>query len=333
MQISRRILFACVATTILLPIFSQALDTAAQIKARKALEQAMGQPDTAPAAQSPIGQPSSPAAQPVRPAVVPPAAPAAAAPQRPVVKSISEANAEKAREALRKKMSELEKQAAPEQTAVPPVSSPVPTAAPVIAAPKVAPVISAPQTSQANIEKAREALRQKMNELEQQPAPAQPATSQAPATVPPATVTATPSEGAYFQPVPQTSGADVEKAREALHQKLNELAPAQPAVATPANQQPEQPIITKTKAKETIKPAAQAKPVVEKASASEKTVEKPKPTAKSKLSQAWQPLPAPPTGLSPEKEQQLKLLLDDYKADRLTPEQYHEARAKILAAP
>ncbi|HEX4644931.1 MAG TPA: hypothetical protein VH598_04920 [Verrucomicrobiae bacterium] len=44
-------------------------------------------------------------------------------------------------------------------------------------------------------------------------------------------------------------------------------------------------------------------------------------------------LVAPPTNLSGSKEQRLGQLLQQYKADQITPAQYHEQRAKILAEP
>jgi hypothetical protein len=48
---------------------------------------------------------------------------------------------------------------------------------------------------------------------------------------------------------------------------------------------------------------------------------------------AFKPLEAPPSPVSVEKQQKLDDLLRKYKADELTPEQYHEQRAKILAEP
>jgi hypothetical protein len=44
-------------------------------------------------------------------------------------------------------------------------------------------------------------------------------------------------------------------------------------------------------------------------------------------------LSGPPTGLSAAKEQKLNELLNQYRADQITPQQYHEQRAKILAEP
>jgi hypothetical protein len=45
------------------------------------------------------------------------------------------------------------------------------------------------------------------------------------------------------------------------------------------------------------------------------------------------PIQAPPLGISAEKQQRLQDLLQKYRADQITPEQYHEQRAKILAEP
>ena len=45
------------------------------------------------------------------------------------------------------------------------------------------------------------------------------------------------------------------------------------------------------------------------------------------------PLSGPASSLSAAKQQKLDALLQQYRADQITPEQYHEERAKILAAP
>jgi hypothetical protein len=45
------------------------------------------------------------------------------------------------------------------------------------------------------------------------------------------------------------------------------------------------------------------------------------------------PLKGPPLGISDEKAQRLQGLLQQYKMDLVTPEQYQAARAKILAEP
>jgi hypothetical protein len=45
------------------------------------------------------------------------------------------------------------------------------------------------------------------------------------------------------------------------------------------------------------------------------------------------PLEGPPLPISSQKEQRLYELLQRYKADQVTPEQYQTERAKILAGP
>jgi hypothetical protein len=45
------------------------------------------------------------------------------------------------------------------------------------------------------------------------------------------------------------------------------------------------------------------------------------------------PLKAPPSSLAGDKEQRLQDLLRKYRADQITPEEYHQQRAKILAEP
>jgi hypothetical protein len=87
------------------------------------------------------------------------------------------------------------------------------------------------------------------------------------------------------------------KARELLRQKMNELANAQPAP-----------------------PAASAVP----------TRETPPPEVRSAA-------PAQPGAVAPSypktKQQRLSDLLEAYKADKITPADYHNQRAKIIAEP
>ena len=148
-----------------------------------------------------------------------------------------------------------------------PLSAAEPTAQP-----SPAPVAQSPVDSE-SIAKAREALRQKMKELEAQP-PA-PATAPARASVPAA-------------------------------------APA-PAAAKPAEAKPK-PAASKT----------EVKPTAEKA---------PKSPAAVKGASAFPPLQAPPPTVSADKQQRLAELLRKYKAEELTPEEYHQQRAKIMSEP
>jgi hypothetical protein len=48
---------------------------------------------------------------------------------------------------------------------------------------------------------------------------------------------------------------------------------------------------------------------------------------------SFAPMVAPPTSLSSSKEAQLADLTRRYKADQVTPEEYHKERAKLIAEP
>ena len=304
MQISRRFLFACAVIAILLPKLNAA-DTEAQRKAREALNQKIQQlegggpaPAATPSAAPAIAPKVQPAPAPVRPASTGATAPAS---------SVSKANQEKALQALREAM---KSGGATVETTSSPASQPQPKAvtqpaqvqAPitsVTAAPSAAPAASAE-----NHEKALQALREAMK---------------APST----TVDSAQAAGeGQFQPLPETTTADNEKLIQALREKNKQLDQAQtvpePKPATVVKESP--------KAKPEEKPAVAAKP---------KTESKPEPTirASRKGLPAWTPIQGPASGLAPEKEERLRMLLDDYKADKLTPAQYHAERAKILAEP
>jgi len=195
---------------------------------------------------------------------------------------------------------------------------------------------------------ARAALMEKMNELEAQPA--QPA---------PPPIVVTPSGAMQVQPsqrtnpvvvtnpavpaqpmvpalkantmsapaTPATSDAEAQaKAKAALEQKMSEMNKenwATPAVAPAAPPAPQtQPVA--------ISPVKPAPPAV-------------KPEVMSPPNQidanypgkelGLKPIVAPPLPISAAKEAQLQALLERYKADQITPEEYHSQRAAILAEP
>ena len=52
-----------------------------------------------------------------------------------------------------------------------------------------------------------------------------------------------------------------------------------------------------------------------------------------KPSQGFQPMQGPGVNISSAKQQQLNDLLRRYQSDEITPAQYHQERAKILAEP
>ena len=103
---------------------------------------------------------------------------------------------------------------------------------------------------------------------------------------------------------PTPSGPeDIAKARAAMEAKLKELAalpPPPPSLPGPA-------------------PAPGQKPSR-------------KQTAAQAL-QSFPPLKGPPPAVSATKQQRLDELLLKYRTDQITPEEYHEQRAKILAEP
>ena len=115
--------------------------------------------------------------------------------------------------------------------------------------------------------------------------------------------------GTTLETPPSADPATIAKARDALRQKMKELE-TQPPAATPAV------------AAIAAKPAAA--PVAETPAKKPKTV---------KGAPAFPPMQPPPPTISADKQTRLTELLQKYKAEQLTPEQYHQQRAKILAEP
>lgn len=171
--------------------------------------------------------------------------------------------------------------------------------------------------------KMREALRQKMEALNTQAAPAPTAPTPAPApkiapvapaaaaptvVVPvpveaaaaPAVVATAAKSDSKFSDVPESVDNPVaEKQREALRQKLTEPVAVTAAVAAPAH------------------PAAPA----------------PAKAATSVVASQPQAEPAIAPAFSGSKQGRLAALLQQYKADQITPQQYHMQRAAIIAEP
>lgn len=328
MQISRSFLIACVTTSFLSPSLVISADNAAQIKARQALEQQL--------------QGSQPAAAAASPAAAAPARTTTATPSQPEISIPPALNAprasspeqiERAREALRNSIGAPA--TPPAAPAVPPMRVAAPPAQP---APSV---IAAPQGANPEaIEKARQALRQNLGST---PAPVTvtppPAAVQAPTvtvmpppTIPPADTAAVEKARTAlrqdFSAIPQTNPEAAEKAQQALHRSFNEVS--QPGVARPM-----------TGAAADQMPAADFQPIPAPADAG--TVDKAvgalhqefraNPPARVLAPGEFEPIKAPPTGLAPQKQQQLDQLLEKYKADQLTPEEYHRERARILSQP
>jgi hypothetical protein len=355
MQISRSFLVACGVAYFLALLPLCAADADADLKLREALEKRInelqGQPP-APAAQ--LKQATEPAQIPA-PVAAPAArqAPAAVLAVPPPVDSEAIA---KAREALRQKLSELETQPAqvapapvvvvpsatrkpaaavmpapaarptppaqwtptppaqpvaqPVQPAaaaqpLPPIAqpAPVPTPAPAVQTTARPVLVAPPPVDSEAIAKAREALRQKMNELEMQPTiatPGQPAPAVAPST--PAAASVVQPQPSAAQPAPAPANAEnIAKARAAVEQEMKQLK-ALPPVAAGGAAAPTELVPGKT-------------------------------TKQKQILLSFPPLQSPPSAVPAAKEQRLQELLRKYRADQITPEEYHQQRAKILAEP
>jgi hypothetical protein len=193
--------------------------------------------------------------------------------------------------------------------------------------------------------KAREALEAKMKEVESQ-APAAPAetaptttpaparSQKAPAPEAPGPVTLTPAPAETTTPASNSDA--IQKARAALHEKMNQSPTeaqtqpqAEPVVVIPPAQTETTPQMSAHDAAIQQAVAESRRAAAQKAAANQSKGW----NAGTPRTVAMQPLQGPPTGLSASKEQRLNDLLDQYKADQLTPDQYHAARAKILSQP
>jgi len=258
----------------------------------------------------------------------------------------------KAREALEKKMSELgvpaaqpvtqPPPAAPKAPKAPPPPAPAPAPAPVSPAPPAAqpvaaavpppPLITAPAADPESIAKARAALRQKLDELNApaapSPAPVVPA-APVPPVVPPAAQAPLPPPVVAPPPAalvaPSSDPELIAKAREALHKKIQELDAAETLAVAPAGPAADPAEIAK--AREAMRQTLQELPPSLGDEQLTSLEEKP---AKSALN--FPPLVGPALPISSEKQQRLTVLLQRYKIDLITPEQYQSERAKILGA-
>jgi nicotinate-nucleotide--dimethylbenzimidazole phosphoribosyltransferase len=205
----------------------------------------------------------------------------------------------------------------------------------------------APRPSKADSEKiarAREAMRQKMEEMNAQQPAATPPPAPEPVPAPvakskpaksakqaakPVAKSKTDANSGVFAPMPQaTSSAPAHNVE--LQPASPPPAPAPVSAAAPVAQTPMQPKQPKTIA--TATPA----PVPNKPASAPKPVPAPKPMkneVKAVSAQAFTPMAAPPVPFSNDKQQRLDQLLKQYQADQITPAQYHEQRAKIIAEP
>lgn len=354
MQISRHLLLACAVAMYLTPAALRAYDNESQIRARQALEEKMNQLQT-PAAQTnppatpapsandtqaqaqPTPAPQAPALKPVPAVTTDPgtqqklqdaldqkmneAAPAQAAPAAPATAATT--NSEPAPAPKKKKArahkpapapaAPVQAQAAPEN----PPAQPPPAAAPEISQPAT-PTPAVPATTittdTATQEQLQRALDEKMQQQKSSTTVAAPTAPAAPAApqYAPLNTPGTPPEQAQQAPAEQTQ-------QQAPAQENNNFAPIAPSEQNPNN----------TKMQQALQQKMNQAPA---ATANAPTMS----PGKGRNNMAPQPamnlptLQGPPTGLSAEKQQKLDAILQQYRADQLTPEQYHEQRAKIL---
>lgn len=344
MQISRRTLLACATAAVLLPLGAfSGQDNPAQTKARQALDRMMQglppQPATqiqippAAATNRPVPVQPTPS-MPMYPAPAPPPAmvPGTKTPPPPTA-----AKAKALEDALQQKMKETEEPqpAPPPPMAVPPAPAPQnppstqggytqprPPIQPWLATPPPSPQPPPPQPAPPPPQPAPPPA-------QIAPPPPQPMPSPEPVKAAPA-FSKEEASGPEYQNVVLPKGSspeDIQRAREALHETM-------PGVAEQANT----PVFVVVPG-EAAPPAGSTPSPGEKAKMQEpsamgagntQNVEKPK--AAKNLSQ-MPPLQGPPSPLPASKEQRLQDLLQLYRMDRISPEEYHMQRAKILAEP
>ena len=349
MQISKSFLVVSAVASCAALLALRAADSDTDLKLRQALEKKLNELQSQPPATTPQPAAAAPALQ------TPTGTAAAAAPVAAPTTADSETIA-KVREALRRKMAELQATSGGGLT-LPPTAQP---GAPTPADPETiaklraalrqkmseldsqgALTVASSAADSESMAKMREALRQKMKDLQAQPPGVVPTLTPGPA-VAPAPRPAVQPPSVVTQPAPALAmppAADSEsiaKMREALRQKMKELEAQSPVPALA-------PVVAKPKPAE--KPAA----VVEKPTPVEKPAARPQPPASkpeanppavpkvakkpAKGEQLLTPIQGPATAVSADKQQRLAELLRKYIADEITPEEYHRERAKIVNGP
>lgn len=301
MQISRHLLLAFAVAACLTPTLARAYDNEAQIRARQALEEKMNQINA---------QPPAPAAVPANTAPKAAAAPVVTTPAP--AQRASSAQQNDLQKALEEKMNQI--------NGGQPASAPNP-------APKAAVVKSAPV---------------------QKPAPPVITVTPQSTTVenPPARTTAP-----GYVTTPSNDSATSDKLSDALHQKMQEVEsqPAETTAPTVAAQRPAQapkyaPVQTENNTSVVNLPPTTAgnyAPLPQGDTAHPNLPQQPTPQPAPTMAHNQPALPSmnlpalsgPPSPLSPAKQQKLDALNEQYRMDQVTPQQYHEQRAKILAEP
>ena len=315
MQISKCFLTVCLAVSVF-PVCAS--DNDAQAKAREALEKKLNDlKGQAPQTVTPQAAPA-----PKAPAKAPAPTPAAAPAPTPVAQPVAaqapadDASIAKAREAMQKKLNEMQ--------GAPPAAAPAAAAAPVATQPP-------PPKKQPKA----------------QPTQAPPATVPAAVAAPVAVVP--PPQSTTFSPVPAADPQAIAKARDAMREKMQSLeaqpsgTPTAPAITpAPAALPPPAPAVAVTPVEPPTTPGINGPPEadaasINKARDSVRTAMAAMPPEASSTAKPgalnFPALQGPPLGISAEKEGHLRALLQQYKMDLISPEQYQAARAKILAGP
>ena len=236
------------------------------------------------------------------------------------------------------------------------------------AAPESAPAAITPDTNDTPGQAAaRAAVVKRMHEADGTPQPGQPITINAAGVVPPNAATMTPAETKMLEDAAAqanaTKEAQTQAEAQAEAQKLAEEDAARTNAAAVKAAKKEAAAQAKA-AKEAQKAAAKAKAQADKAAAlakaqadktaadqaaAQKVADKAKAdqdaqaaAAKAKAAAAvnypgkelgFQAPPAAAPTISPEKQARLAELLEQYRANVISPEEYHKQRAAILAAP
>ena len=244
----------------------------------------------------------------------------------------------RARQALEEKMNQLNAQPPPAAAPANPAptvskqNAPAKPAPPVVTVTPNGATVSNPPTASA----ADAATRQKLKDALNQAAtpPAQPPVSAAPMQSQPAT-----SAPSYIS-TPSNDAATSQKLEEALRQKMQQT-PVESTTPPMATQKPTKPAPAWTPSASAPSSTANYAPIPETNPRAVRPTlpETPTPAPVMNGNQPAAPtialptLSGPPTGLSAAKEQKLNELLTQYRQDLITPQQYHEQRAKILAEP
>ena len=231
-----------------------------------------------------------------------------------------------ARAALLEKMNEMDTQTAPPPVVVTNApSAPVEVQAPPAATPPpaAAPAESAPAM--------------------QAPAATPPPAAPAPAMTPPPEVT-TPAPAPVTAPPPAATAPEPEKmtpvetAKPAPKYKEKAARAAKPsgnslfeAVPPPSGG----PSFTPSDTTPSASPGSQPQPsvIISRPVAAPSSPTQPESPNLSGSKLGLQPIEAPPLPISADKQARLAALLEQYNADSITPEQYQQQRAKILAEP